>query len=433
MKKIAQFIAEHAAALIIGAIALVSLILVIIVFTLASSVSGERRIIIEDISGNAFILKTDGQVSADRKMKLESGDVLITSAASSVKLSADKDKSIYIEPETTLYVYYTDTAEKGSIVVNISEGAAVCRLDSKLAGNAAFEVRTPNAVVSAAGTVFRTQFDYYDEYAGHSEVKLTEVQCAEGTVNIQLYDDSASPADQLMLLAEGKSARLMTNSDTARFEYLNSDTDINSFSEDALKTFIRIAAERRIGYSLTDLNNAYQRMLNDSVVTEPAISTIYPPAEESTSEVFMTANAESRRTETETSSETSTAQTAAPVSSETSATTVPTNTEPPESTAVSVTSPTTAIFTVSTTAPVTEPSSGEGTSPPPSETKTEAHTTANIPPIKPAETVTTSVTETEKVTTSLPPAVSESRTTGSSVPWWEIINSAALTSDTHAD
>ena len=103
-KKLIHFLTEHAPALVIAAIAAVSLILIIIIFTLASSGSSDRKLSIKDISGSAFILRSDGQIPADKNTVLESGDVIITSSDGEVKLAADKDKYIFIESDTTLYV-----------------------------------------------------------------------------------------------------------------------------------------------------------------------------------------------------------------------------------------------------------------------------------------------------------------------------------------
>lgn len=438
MKKLIHFLTEHALALVIAAIAAVSVILIIIIFTLASSGSSDRKLSIKDISGSAFILRSDGQIPADKNTVLESGDVIITSSDGEVKLAADKDKYIYIEPDTTLYVNFTDVSEKGSVIVNISEGSAICRLDSKLPKNAAFEVRTPNAVISATGTVFRTDFSYLDTYGGHDAVKLTDVDCAEGTVDIQLYDDNASPADQLMLLAAGKSARLMTCSDTSRFEYLNSDTDLYSLSESTLRTYIRISADRPLAYPSADLNNAYQYVMGISSDEAPT-QTILPEAsateipvisetELSSANVISDINVISDVSETDTSTETS------PIS-ESSDTTSSVTTV---STAISVVEATTKIFSITsasaqTTAPAvttvsTASSAPETVTAAPPQT-TAAQTTATVPVIKPAEPVTTSSETSAPVTE---PPVSETTVTTttpvSTIPWWEIINSAALTS-----
>lgn len=438
MKKLIHFLTEHALALVIAAIAAVSVILIIIIFTLASSGSSDRKLSIKDISGSAFILRSDGQIPADKNTVLESGDVIITSSDGEVKLAADKDKYIYIEPDTTLYVNFTDVSEKGSVIVNISEGSAICRLDSKLPKNAAFEVRTPNAVISATGTVFRTDFSYLDTYGGHDAVKLTDVDCAEGTVDIQLYDDNASPADQLMLLAAGKSARLMTCSDTSRFEYLNSDTDLYSLSESTLRTYIRISADRPLAYPSADLNNAYQYVMGISSDEAPT-QTILPEAsatempvisetELSSANVISDINVISDVSETDTSTETS------PIS-ESSDTTSSVTTV---STAISVAEATTKIFSITsapaqTTAPAvttvsTASSAPETVTAAPPQT-TAAQTTATVPVIKPAEPVTTPSETSAPVTE---PPVSETTVTTttpvSTIPWWEIINSAALTS-----
>lgn len=438
MKKLIHFLTEHALALVIAAIAAVSVILIIIIFTLASSGSSDRKLSIKDISGSAFILRSDGQIPADKNTVLESGDVIITSSDGEVKLAADKDKYIYIEPDTTLYVNFTDVSEKGSVIVNISEGSAICRLDSKLPKNAAFEVRTPNAVISATGTVFRTDFSYLDTYGGHDAVKLTDVDCAEGTVDIQLYDDNASPADQLMLLAAGKSARLMTCSDTSRFEYLNSDTDLYSLSESTLRTYIRISADRPLAYPSADLNNAYQYVMGISSDEAPT-QTILPEASDtempvisetelSSANVISDINVISDVSETDTSTETS------PISESSDTTSSMTTV----STAISVAEATTKIFSITsapaqTTAPAvttvsTASSAPETVTAAPPQT-TAAQTTATVPVIKPAEPVTTSSETSAPVTE---PPVSETTVTTttpvSTIPWWEIINSAALTS-----
>lgn len=438
MKKLIHFLTEHALALVIAAIAAVSLILIIIIFTLASSGSSDRKLSIKDISGSAFILRSDGQIPADKNTVLESGDVIITSSDGEVKLVADKDKYIYIEPDTTLYVNFTDVSEKGSVIVNISEGSAICRLDSKLPKNAAFEVRTPNAVISATGTVFRTDFSYLDTYGGHDAVKLTDVDCAEGTVDIQLYDDNASPADQLMLLAAGKSARLMTCTDASRFEYLNSDTDLYSLSESTLRSYIRISADRPLAYPSADLNNAYQYVMGISSDEAPT-QTILPEASDtempvisetelSSANVISDINAVSDVSETDTSTETS------PIS-ESSDTTSSVTTV---STAISVAEATTKIFSITsapaqTTAPAvttvsTASSAPETVTAAPPQT-TAAQTTATVPVIKPAEPVTAPSETSAPVTE---PPVSETTVTTttpvSTIPWWEIINSAALTS-----
>lgn len=437
MKKLIHFLTEHALALVIAAIAAVSVILIIIIFTLASSGSSDRKLSIKDISGSAFILRSDGQIPADKNTVLESGDVIITSSDGEVKLVADKDKYIYIEPDTTLYVNFTDVSEKGSVIVNISEGSAICRLDSKLPKNAAFEVRTPNAVISATGTVFRTDFSYLDTYGGHDAVKLTDVDCAEGTVDIQLYDDNASPADQLMLLAAGKSARLMTCADSSRFEYLNSDTDLYSLSESTLRTYIRISADRPLAYPSADLNNAYQYVMGISSDEAPT-QTILPEAsateipvisetELSSANVISDINVISDVSETDTSTETSPISESSDTTTTSSVTTV--------STAISVAEATTKIFSITsasaqtTTPAVTTASSASETVTTPPPQTTAAQTTATVPVIKPAEPVTTPSETSAPVTE---PPVSETTVTTttpvSTIPWWEIINSAALTS-----
>ena len=460
MNNFIRKLGEHAAAIVIGAIVLIVLILAVIVFVLASAGNSDRRLIIEDIAGSAFILKTDGQMSADKNMKLESGDVLITSADSTVRLSADKDKSVYVEPDTTLYIYYTDASDKGSIVVNISEGAAVCRLDSPLGKNEVFEVKTPNAVISCTGTVFRTQFSYFDTYGSYTSAKVTDVDCVDGSVNIQLYDNDSMPAEPLMMLTEGKSARLLTAAESVRYEYLNSDIRTELLSENALKTFIRIAAERRICFSLGDLNDAYQVYLNGGTQTEQTTLFDVDNYEEDRtySDIFTSPTGSVTGVTTDISGDSSvinsenmdtgttgTEFTGLPPEDSITVTTVPDETS---QSIISVTSPTLTVYTVS--APGTADSSATSpiapavtTAPRPAVTTTPPTVTTTAPVITtttPAVTTTTpaATTTTPAVTTAPPEETTVTTTTTpaettknteTTVPWWEIINSAALTKD----
>lgn len=493
MNNFIRKLGEHAAAIVIGAIVLIVLILAVIVFVLASAGNSDRRLIIEDIAGSAFILKTDGQMSADKNMKLESGDVLITSADSTVRLSTDKDKSVYVEPDTTLYIYYTDASDKGSIVVNISEGAAVCRLDSPLGKNEVFEVKTPNAVISCTGTVFRTQFSYFDTYGSYTSAKVTDVDCVDGSVNIQLYDNDSMPAEPLMMLTEGKSARLLTAAESVRYEYLNSDIRTELLSENALKTFIRIAAERRICFSLGDLNDAYQVYLNGGTQTEQTTLFDVDNYEEDRtySDIFTSPSGSVTGVTTDISGDSSvinsenmntgttgTEFTGLPPEDSITVTTVPDETS---QSIISVTSPTLTVYTVS--APGTADSSATSPIAPAVTTATPAFTaTTSEVTTTPAVTTTTpavttrppvvttrppAVTTTTPVVTTTPPAVTTTspaattttpaattttpavttappeettvtttttpaettKNTETTVPWWEIINSAALTKD----
>ncbi|MGN0642479.1 MAG: hypothetical protein ACI4JJ_04975 [Huintestinicola sp.] len=396
MNKFSAFLAEHARGIVIGAIAVVSVVFIIVVYSIICSGNTDRKIVIDEITGSAFILKGDGQVNATRKTKLESGDVLITSADSTVILSADGDKKIYLEPETTLYIYYTERAGRGSIVVNLTEGAATCRLDSKLKSGEAFEVRTPNSVVSAQGTVFRTEFNFAESFMGMENVMTTDVQAIENNVTIQLYDSGSQPSGDLMLLTERKSARLVTCDESAQYNFLNQDTDISGFGKTALESLIRIAAEKQTAYSLTELNAAYQIVLGSRGEETVSVQTIYPA-------------------ETETSSKTTTASTSVTSEETTTAEQTVTTAVTTEETELSVTSPTTVIKTVTgTTAAETTASTTQTTAIPPIQ-----HITETVS----AETTTAETTAPSEETTS----EETSQTTESTTkPWWEIINSAAL-------
>ena len=281
MEKIRNFLDEHLNKILIGLIALVSVIFVIIIFTLIIGENGDRSIIVSEVSGGVFVEKNDGKVPAIRNMKISDGDIIVTEQGGNIKLKTDRGKYIYIEPRSTVYINYTSKAEKGSIVVNISDGSVLCRLDSKLSSKASFEVRTPNSTASVTGTIFHTRFDYYDDFSGFENVMLTSYRCVEGNVLISLYDPEGNQSDVPVTLLEGNAAELMSSTGFTGYNCTNQPYALTEFSADTLRTLINISGSRSLPYTLNELNNAHltvsdrEQPVTEAVITAPETSSIY--------------------------------------------------------------------------------------------------------------------------------------------------------------
>lgn len=281
MEKIRNFLDEHLHKILIGLICLVSVIFVIIIFTLVIGENSDRSIIVSEVTGGVFVEKNDGKVPAIRNMKISNGDIIVTEQGGSIKLKTDRGKYIYIEPLSTVYINYTSKAEKGSIVVNISDGSVLCRLDNKLSSNASFEVRTPNSTASVTGTIFHTRFDYYDTFSGFEKVMLTSYRCVEGNVLLSLYDPEGNLSDVPVTLLEGNAAELMSSAGFTGYNCTNQPYALTEFSADTLRTLINISGSRPLPYTLNELNNAYvtaserEQPVSEPVITAPEASSVY--------------------------------------------------------------------------------------------------------------------------------------------------------------
>ena len=328
-----NIIKDNIKVIIIGLIALVIIITGAIALSLAFGGQSYRRITVNDIHGNVVILRDVRQFNMTKKTVIESGDIINTDETSSVRVQLDYGKYIVVEPNSSVYVYYTGLTDSGEISVNVARGAVTCQLNNPLKKKEIFVVKTPNTAVHVRGTVFRTEFEMMDEYMGYEDVMVTNVQNFEGSVMLQLYGIDSEKVENPMLLTERTSAQLISCKEFAQYGYLNYDTDMYSMDEISLMELIRISGERPIAYSLDELDIALRSIRNIK-------------AAESASAAMTVLSSE---TVTETSSETTTAVTSAPPAQSEESQTV-TVTSPPAETEPPV-SETTTTNTLATTRP----------------------------------------------------------------------------------
>lgn len=267
-----------------------------------------RQLTVTDISGSAYISRGTRRTNADKNSRLQSGDIITTSENGSLRINIDGNKFVFVEPNSTVYIYFTEIASKGDISVNLTKGAVICQLNEKLKKNATFTLKTPNSSIAVRGTVFRTEFVYEKEYMGYENVMITRVQNFDGTVELQLYDSEKQPSNLPMVLIERTAAQMVTAENLCKYDYLNYSFDLLTLSDITLGELIRAGTETELAFTREEVNNAYKIVMNELLKQETASDTV---TEESSSETA----ASSATTETE------------PPPTETAVTTVPTDTE----------------------------------------------------------------------------------------------------------
>ncbi len=262
-----NFIHENLKVIIIAIVALIVVIIASVALSLTFGGQTVRNLTINDISGTVVIIRGEKQFYAGKKTVLQSGDVINTDKDSSVRICIDADKYISIEPESSVYVYYTNISDRGDVSVNIACGAVTCQLNKSLKKNETFRVKTPNAAISVRGTVFRTEFELADKYMGYENVMLTHVQNFDGSVMLQLYSTEGEKVDEPMLLTEKTSAELVSCDEFSQYGYLNYGLNIYDLEEITLKELIRISGEHSIAYTMDELSSAF-RAVSRAAVTE---------------------------------------------------------------------------------------------------------------------------------------------------------------------
>lgn len=286
-----KFLSDNLKILLIGMVAILMVISGAIILSLYFGGDTTRRPVISEISGSAYITRNNKRLRADKNSTLQSGDILSTDLNGTVRIEIDGDKYIFVEPDSYLYIYYTDIASKGDISVNLSRGAVICQLNNKLKHNSTFTLKTPNSTVDVRGTVFRTEFKFYDTYADYSNVMMTQVQSFDGAVELQIYDDSQEPFDLPMVLMERTAAQMITADGVCRYGYLNYNIDLISLTELTLREILRAGNETELAFSMDEINAAYIAAVNRGRL----------PAEETEPSDTDISETESTTTETSTS------------------------------------------------------------------------------------------------------------------------------------
>lgn len=289
-----KILSENIKLILIGMVAVLMIISTAIVISLYFGGDVTRQLTIIEINGSAYITRNGKRLRADKNNRLQSGDILATESNGTVRIEIDNDKYIFVEPDSSLYIYYTDIASKGDIAVNLSRGAVICQLNDELKKNSTFVLKTPNGTVDVKGTVFRTEFDYYESHMGYSNVMITQVQNFDGTVTLQLYDSSQEPFDLPMMLVERTAAQMITADNVCQYGYLNYNIDLLSLEEMTLREILRADNETQLAFSSDEINAAYMAAVNRN--REP--ENFFVVAEDSsvTSETTVTTTSENTTT-----------------------------------------------------------------------------------------------------------------------------------------
>lgn len=265
-----KILSENLKLILIGVISILMVIAGAIVLSLYFGGDIARRLIVTDITGTAYISRDGKRIGAGKQTALQSGDIITTSENSFMRISVDRDKYVMVEPNSTVYIYFTEVDSRGDISVNLTKGAVICRLNNKLRKNATFSLKTPNSSVAVRGTVFRAEFDYVKEYMGYKDVMITQVQNFDGTVALQLYDSDKQPHDLPMVLIERTAAQMLTCEEMCKYGYLNYSFDLLTLNDSTLGELIRASSEKELAFTPEELNRAYKIVRDERLKQETA-------------------------------------------------------------------------------------------------------------------------------------------------------------------
>jgi hypothetical protein len=257
----------------IGGMVCILIVLVIAVFAAINWGDMKTRVVrVREIYGEVTI-EADSRIKyASKNIKLAPGDIITLKNNSRVRLQIDPDKFLTIEPDTSLYIDYTNIENMGSITINLLYGSALLEMSKEIGAKDSVMVVTPNAMIDVRKSVFRTTFEYFTDYGGFP-AKITDIENLSGNLNIQLFDDTGIKSDNPMILKERNSARLITTPETAVYGGLNNEVVLDNFSQFTLTELLRISNSfTPLSFTTIELNDALKIVSERNFVTTPEVT-----------------------------------------------------------------------------------------------------------------------------------------------------------------
>jgi hypothetical protein len=265
-----EYISENFTFLIGGVICIL-IVLVIAVFAAINWGDMKTRVVkIAEISGEVTI-ESDARVRpAAKNARLSPGDTITLGENARVRLKIDPDKYLTIEPESSLYLDYTNIEGMGSVAVNLLYGRVITEMSDEIKDS--FLVITPNTVIDVKKSVFRTEFEYFTDYGG-SPAKITTVENFSGNLNLQLFDDLGEKSENLMILKARNPATLVTTPETAVYNGLNYTLTLENLPQITLTDLLRISNNfTPLAYSTVELNDALKIVSEKNYQTASSVT-----------------------------------------------------------------------------------------------------------------------------------------------------------------
>ena len=193
-----------------------AILVVVSVVAIVMGVSKEesfRSMAVDRVQGTTFISnETAGKKEAYRGMHLYSGDDVSVQKESDLTLRLDADKYMYAREYTHFIVESAENENSKKLVIHLSEGSVLNRLEGTLKEDESYTVETPNATMAVRGTVFRVTVDRDED-----GLIYTLLEVFDGKVQVDLKKENGDYNGISDTFGPGESALIRGNTEFAEF------------------------------------------------------------------------------------------------------------------------------------------------------------------------------------------------------------------------
>lgn len=147
----------------------------------------DRKITLLELTGTVQVERGGSTLTAEKGMKLKTGDILVSGEGSSARIRIDDDKFLYIDGSSRVSIQADGTAKESHTVVFVEKGALLTEVKRKLSEQSTFLIVTPNTSMSIHGT--KTLTEVYEDILGAIK---TNAAVVEGQVSFKTVSKDAT-------------------------------------------------------------------------------------------------------------------------------------------------------------------------------------------------------------------------------------------------
>ena len=175
-------------------------------FFLTHKSDEEYRVIkVFEKTGTSIVTRPDvGDIKPYVGMNLESGDSVCTYKDSTMRISLDNTKYMFMEPETRLELEASGNKNDSRTKIILKSGSVLNEITKPLSSDSSYVVSAPKASMAVHGTSFRVFVEKVgDDY-------IITLYAFEGTVKVTLLDENGNDTSKTASVTKDKCVKIKT-------------------------------------------------------------------------------------------------------------------------------------------------------------------------------------------------------------------------------
>ncbi len=217
---------------------LIVIVAIVLFIVLRKKEESYRLIKVYDLVGAATVKRGQTNIlDAYVNMRLQSMDIVNTSADSYMQLVLDDNKYILLEPLTEIHLEATGTSKDSKTKIYLKKGAIVKCIEDRLSDSSEYKIETPNSTIAVRGTTFRVELVYDEKGESH-----TLLSVFEGKVDCNLIYPDGSVDEEFVSATDEQQIEILGTDVTSMYVVKDEPIVYEEYKDEVLE-FLKVAID----------------------------------------------------------------------------------------------------------------------------------------------------------------------------------------------